>query len=360
MSQKPKCQTNSPRGTENSGLDLGNDSPTIREVAKEAQVALSSVSRVLNNHPDVSDDMRQRVLSAIEIVGYRPNLIASSLRRGLTYTIGFLVSDIANPLFADFVKGASRRLHDSGYSIILADSGDDPRKEVDMIRLFRGRRVDGLIASLVDEERVATTRELARLDIPIVLLDRQVHSLPNTSMVIADHATGMLHATKHLLELGHRHIGLISGSRRITPTKERVRGYKAAFQNHGIPHRDDLIRLGSFSPEFGYRATTDLLSCRNPPTAIISGGNLLLTGTLRALQNAERKVGQDLALISCDDVPLGEFYSPPLTVIGRDTIHMGELAAALMINSLSVPDAPPRSEYVATALIIRQSTYRLT
>lgn len=337
----------------------GESNPTMKEVAARAGVALSSVSRVLNNHPDVSDRMRAQVLEAIDALGYEPNLVASSLRRGSTNTIGFVVSDISNPLFADLTKGAGNRLQDAGYSVVLTNAESNPDRDEDMIRLLRWRRVDGLITSLADEHRQGTIDELRRLEVPIVLLDRQVDALPEASVISADHAEGMAEATEHLLELGHRRIALISGSRHIRPPEERLAGFKKAFRRHKIQYPKDLLRLGSFSPAFGEQVTEGLLALPNPPTAIIAGGNLLLTGVLRALRKAGRRVGKDISLISCDDVALAELHSPPITVITRDTVRMGELAAELMLERLASPDAPARIERVPTSLVVRKSTHRV-
>lgn len=340
-------------------MHSGETNPTMKEVASRAGVALSSVSRVLNNHPDVSDRMRQRVLNAVNDLGYEPNLVASSLRRGSTNTIGFVVSDISNPLFADFTKGAGDQLQAAGYSMVLTNAGSNPEQDEAMIRLLRWRRVDGLITSLADESRPDTVAELQRIEVPIVLLDRFVDELPNASVISAEHASGMTEATAHLLALGHRRIALISGSPRIRPPNERVDGFRRAFDSVGVPYPSDLVRLGSFSPEFGTRSTTELLALPDRPTAIISGGNLLLTGVLRALRSAELHPGRDIALISCDDVALAELHTPPITVIARDTVRMGELAAELMLERLASEDAPPRVERVPTTLVMRKSTFPL-
>lgn len=336
--------------------DLG-PSPTMKEVAAHAGVALSSVSRVLNEHPDVSTAMRDRVLSAIDELGYEPNLVASSLRSGSTATVGFVVSNISNPLFADLVMGASRRLQEAGYSVLLTNSEGRPDRDESMLRLLRWRRIDGLITSLTDEHQPGTIAELERLEVPIVLLDRQVDEMADTtSIVAADHASGMQAAVEHLLDLGHRRIALISGSLNIRPPKDRLVGYRAAFTGRGIEPPGDLLRFESFSPAFGERMTTELLGLADPPTAIIAGGNLLLTGVLRALNTAGLRAGTDVSVISCDDVALAELHDPPITVIERDTVGMGAAAAELLLERLRDPDAQPRVERVPTRLILRGST----
>lgn len=335
----------------------GTAEPTMKEVAEEAGVALSSVSRVINGHPDVSQAMRDRVLEAVHHLGYEPNLIASSLRRGSTTTIGFVVADISNPLFAEFSKGAALKLDKAGYSMVLANSEAKPERDEHMARLFRWRRVDGVIMSLADQERPETIEELRRLEVPIVLFDREVPDLPRASMVTADHAGGMRAATDHLLDLGHRRIALVTGQRRLRPTQERLKGFRQAFRVRKLSYPNDLLRLGSFEASFGEAVTAELLQQESPPTALISGSNQLLVGVLRTLQRSGLRVGRDIALISCDDVPVAELHDPPITIVYRDTVRMGELAAELLLELIRDDSARPRVETVPAELVVRNSTF---
>lgn len=328
---------------------------TVKEVAEHAGVALSSVSRVLNGHPDVSARMRAQVLDAIAAVGYEPNLLASSLRRGSTKTIGFLASDISNPLFAEIALGAERRLDEAGYTMVLTNSEGNGERDERMIQLMRWRRTDGLILSVSDERRPGTLAELARLEEPVVLVDREIRGLPNASAVSSDHARGMRSAVDHLIELGHARVALVTGARSLRPVRERLRGFRRAFRANGLEAPEDLLRIGSFSAEYGETATLELLGLDDPPTALIAGGNLLLTGVLRALKRLDISVGTDIGLVSCDDVPLTELHSPPITVIDRDAVRIGELAAELLLARL-LHHAQPSTADAPTKLIVRGST----
>jgi LacI family transcriptional regulator len=332
--------------------------PTMKEVAARAGVALSSVSRVLNDHPDVSDDMRSRVQRSISDLGYEPNLLASSLRRGASYTIGLIVTDIANPLFAEIVGGAERTLDAAGYAAVLTHSEGNPDRDEEMLRLLRWRQVDGLIVSIADETRAGTIQELNRFEGPCVLLDRSISKL-SASAVVADHAAGMREATSHLLELKHRRIALLTGSRKLRPSRERLRAFREAYKKRRLKPPEDLIRLGSYSPDFGEQVTSDLLDGDRSPTAIIAGGNQILAGVLRTLRKRNVKVGRDIALISCDDTPLSELYSPPITVVARDNRLQGQIAAELMLERLQGKDPGPRKVVIPTELVLRESTYKL-
>jgi len=337
---------------------IPNNVATIREVADHAGVAVSSVSRVLNDHPDVSDAMRKRVIQSVEELGYEQNLIASGLRSGSMRMVGFVVSDISNPLFAVFIQAAESRLGESGYGMVLANSEGDPERDEETIRLLRMRRVDGLIVSLSDEERPETIAELKKMDGPIVLLDRVVDGL-DASVIRADHLNGARVATDHLLDLGHRRIALISGRREIRPTRDRVQGYSEAFKERDLQLPTDLLRLESFDSQFAERATRSLISLNDPPTAIISGGNMLLTGILRVVRDTGLRVAKDIDVISCDDVPLAELFSPPITVIDRDAVQFGRLAAEQLLRQLAAPDAPAETKVVPMTILLRESTHRI-
>lgn len=332
------------------------DRVTMKVVAREAGVALSSVSRVLNNHPDVSADMRSRVLDVVRELGYERDLLASSLRRGATRTVGFIVSDVSNPLFAEMIKGAESRLRQEDYSIILASSQGEPARDEESARLLRQRRVDGLIVSIADETRRETVQLFASLDIPLVFLDRDIDSIPGSSAVHSDHQAGTTEAVSHLLDAGHTDVAFILGSLNTRPSRERLKGFKAAFQSRKVRLPKEMIRHGPLRADFAERATTDLMGRADPPSAILAGGNLVLTGVLRALNSLEIRPGVDIAVVSSDDVPLAELHRPPISVVSRDPAHMGEVAADLLLDGLQAEDRAGRVVTLPTTFVSRGST----
>lgn len=330
--------------------------PTIKEVARRAGVALSSVSRVLNEHPDVSDSMRARVHEAIAALGYEPNLLAAGLRRGASRTVGFIVADLRNPLYASIVTAAQQALSRNGYAVVITSSESEAERDEEMARVLRLRQVDALIVSLADETHPGVIEELGRFGGPVVLLDRHVPGLANASTVETDHGTGMKEATRHLMELGHERIALLTGPMQARPSAQRVEAFRDVHRDRGLEFPEDLVRTGSFEPDFGEASTSDLLRQSNPPTALIAGGNQLLTGVLRSLRRLDVKAGKDLALVSCDDVPLSELNTPPVTVIDRDIAELGRASARLALERLSNPEAPPRKVVLPTSLVLREST----
>ena len=333
--------------------------PTIKEVARRAGVALSSVSRVLNDHPDVSESMRARVLEAIAELGYEPNLLAASLRRGTSRTIGFIVPDLRNPLFGSIVTAAQSELSRRGYAAVITTSNSDADRDAEMARLLRHRQVDALIVSVADETRQGLIEELNRFRGPIVLLDREVDGLRGASIVETDHGSGMEQATRHLLSLGHVRVALVTGPLQVRPSVQRLKAFRDVYEACGLACPEDLVRPIGFAPGLVGKLMSELLRLPSPPTAIIVGGNQLLTGVLRSLQRRGLRTGKDIAVVTCDDVPLSELHNPPITVIDRDVEEIGRSAARLALERLDNADVPPRRVVLPTTLVLRDSTHPL-
>ncbi len=325
----------------------------MREVADLADVAISSVSRVLSGHPDVSARMRERVLAAVHRLEYEPDFLAQSLRRGQTLSVGFVLADISNPLMADIVLGAEAVLRAAGYSLLLMNSENDPELDGAHIRFFQSRRVDGMILSLASETDARTLDTIGQVKGPTVTVDRALPPDMGSSAVVNDHRAGMEAAVEHLIDLGHRHIALITGSTAQLPGRERLEAMRAVVARRSEAV-DATYRPGSFSAEHGETAARELLSAADPPTAIIAGGNQLLIGVLRVLRARGLRVARDVSLVTCDDVPLSELYEPPIATIDRDTVGLGRVAAELLLGRL-VGGEEPRTEVLPTTFTPRGS-----
>lgn len=326
---------------------------SMREVAERASVAISSVSRVLSGHPDVSPTMRDRVLAAVAALEYEPDFLAQSLRRGQTLSVGFVLADISNPLLAEIVLGAETTLRAAGYALLLMNSENDPALDTAHIRFFQARRADGMLLSLAgehDEEMLAT---LSQVEVPLVLVDRELPEHLGASSVHNDHATGMADAVRHLADLGHRRIALIGGSLDTLPGRAREEGLRRAMAER--PGELDVTTIaGSFSPEHGAVTTARILDLAEPPTAIVCGGNQLLVGCLRVLGERGVEVGRDVSLVTCDDVPLSELYRPPIASVARDTVGLGRTAAELLLRRLR-DGAGPETVVLPTSFTPRPS-----
>ena len=243
---------------------------TIREVAVKAGVAPSSVTRVLSGHPNVSVDLRDRVLAAVREVGYKPDLVAAGLRRGYTKTVGFIVNDILNPVIAQMIDVVESELRQAGYAVLLANSHGQSTNDVENVRLLQQRRVDALLASFSDDTNSDLAPALSAVPIPVVLLDREIEP-QEFNGVVSDHRMGAALLGEHLLSRGHREIAIISGSLTAYPSRSRVSGLTEVLAKHGVTLRPEFCIAGRGSEEFGTQAVARLLDDPRPPTAIVIG-----------------------------------------------------------------------------------------
>ncbi|MDO7881561.1 LacI family DNA-binding transcriptional regulator [Salinibacterium soli] len=328
---------------------------TIHDVATRAGVAVSSVSRALSSHPDVSPAMKAKVFAAAEELGYTPDPGAQSLRSGFTRTIGFVVRDFANPFFGDIIHGVEEALNDAGYTLLVTNSSGDPGREVDRLTLLRQRKVDALLLSSISEASTRTSKAVAGFTRPVVLIDRDPRKLKAGS-VLLDHAQGVRDATADLIALGHRRIAMITGSTAIRPTRERLRGYTEAFEAAGIPIDEALQAPGAFSAAFA-RETTERLLALPPaerPTAIVAGGVQTTIGVLEAFSELGLRPGDDVSLVVCDDLPWLRVMRPRLSVVTRDAEEMGRQAAGLALELIK--GGEPRSVTLPTAYEVRETS----
>lgn len=326
----------------------------MREVAERAGVAMSSVSRTLSGHPDVSETMRRRVLAAVDELDYKPDLLAQGLRSRATRSIGFVAGDISNPLLAHIVRGAEVTLREAGYSMLLTNSLVDPELDQHNIELLGQRRADGLIVLLVSERHQPTIQALAEAEVPVVVVERDLPPQVGPSRVLSNHRAGMSVAAEHLIELGHRRIALIGGQA-VRPTRERRQAVELAMKRFGLGLGGLLVREGVFSADHGAAATRELLDLDPPPTALIAASNQIMIGALQVISDRGIELGRDLSLVGCDDVDVATLYRPRISVVDRDRVAIGTVAAEQVLSLIRDPAAPPREVTLPTTFISRES-----
>jgi LacI family transcriptional regulator len=288
--------------------------------------------------------MRNRVVDAVAALGYEPDLLAQSLRTRATMTVGFVVGNISNPLLSEIALGAETTLRTAGYSMLLANSMDNPELDCSHVRLFAQRRVDGLLLSLSDELSPGTNEALEKVTFPLVLVDRELRAGGHASAVLADHSAGIAAAARHLAALGHKKVALVNGRPTVRPARERATTLRRVCRQLGVAC---TVRSGTFTTEHGERATAALLAEAEPPSAVIAGSNQILVGVLRALRTTGCRVPIDISVVTCDEVPLSEFLVPPLATIQRDPYQMGAIAANLLLELLA--GELPRTQSVPTS-----------
>jgi LacI family transcriptional regulator, galactose operon repressor len=327
---------------------------SMREVAERAGVAISSVSRVLSGHPDVSETMRRRVLAAVDELDYKPDLLAQGLRSRATRSIGFVAGDISNPLLAQIVRGAEVALREAGYSMLLTNSLVDPELDHHNIELLEQRRADGLIVLLVSENHQPTIDALIDVQVPVVVVERDLPPQVRASRVLSNHRAGMSVAAEHLLDLGHRRIALIGGQD-VRPTRERREAVEVEMRRKGLGLDGLRVREGIFAVEHGAAATRELLDLDPPPTALIAGSNQIMIGALQIISERGIELGRDLSFVGCDDVDIATLYRPRISVVDRDRVAIGTVAAEQVLSLVRDPAGPPREVILPTTFISRES-----
>jgi len=330
---------------------------TMRDVAERAGVSVTTVSHVINETRPVSEERRARVLAAMDELGYQPNRLARSLRRGKTHTIGMIVPDNVNPFFAEVARGIEDGGFEQGYSVILCNSDGDLEKELFYTDVLVAKQVDGIVfvAAGMSTEHI---RDLQERRIPLVVIDREIPHVAVDS-VLTDNAQGGWLATRHLLELDHRRIGCIAGPSDVTPSAERITGYRQALHEAGISAHGALVVKGDFQYESGHQAARRLLEKDDPPTAIFACNDLMAVGAISAAVSAGWQVPADLSVVGFDDVRLASFANPPLTTIAQPKYEMGVLAVEMLLERMQDYDMPPRRGLLDTTLVIRRSTAKV-
>jgi LacI family transcriptional regulator len=296
--------------------------------------------------------MREMVMTVVDELGYRPNVLAAGLRSQRTMSIGYVVSNISNPVLAEIVTGAESRLRASGYSLVLTNSEGVAALDATNMSVLLGRRIDGLLLSLSREDDESVIEAIRELDVPFVIVDRFPPPGVSAWCVVYDHRAGMASATRHLMDYGHRKVALIIGGPR-RPASERLLGVQDALQQHvdAVLHTSD----GDFSVDHGMAATRRILRMKPRPTAIIAGGNLLMQGALRVIYNEGIQLGTELSLVGCDDVIVGDLYVPQIAIVRRDLRAGGVAAADLLLAALSDPSASAQTRTLPTEFIPRAS-----
>jgi DNA-binding LacI/PurR family transcriptional regulator len=330
---------------------------TIREIAKALGVSLSTVSAVINKRHYISPSMRARVEKALQDANYQPNKIARSLRLRESRTIGLIVPNLAAPFFSGLMRGTEDYLSSAGYQLIVADSREDWKRQEGYLASFAGRITDGIILStcVASDQQIATIPGVVR-DVPFVFVDRCPHDA-KTICVLVDNEQAGFTATQHLIELGHRHIAIITGPLSLLNAAERFRGYKRALRTHGIPLDRRLVRTGETTEDSGYWHGSELLRQVNPPTAVLGCSLLATLGVLTAIRELAISCPQDVSLVGFDDFAWSSLLSPPLTMVRQPAIELGAAAGKAILKRLQAPNQDMVEKVVLpTQLIVREST----
>jgi LacI family transcriptional regulator len=329
----------------------GDRAPTMRDVAALASVSLKTVSRVVNQESGVSPELVRRVLDAVALLGYRHNLTASSLRRTdqKTATIGLLLDDSSNPFSSELLRAIEDVAWERGTLALAGSSDEDPDRQRELLHALVSRRVDGLIAVPASGNQSSLLRERL-LGRPIVLVDRPA---PEADSVTVDNRAGATRALRHLVAHGHRRIAFLSDLRSLWTATERHAGYVEGLATEGITLDQRLTVMDVRGVDAAERAVSTLLNSAEPPTALLTGQNLITIGAIHALQRLGLQ--HRVAVVGFDDFPLADLLDPRVSVVAQDPTAVGRTAAELLFGRLDGDSRPPQHVVVPTRLTARGS-----
>lgn len=329
---------------------------TIRDVAARVNVSPMTVSRVLNGNNSVHPETRQRVEEAIRELGYSPlPPPRDNVQRRSSHTIALVLPSVANPFFNKIAHGVETAADNHDYRVIICGTHGDIHREWRSLRDFVHRRVDGVILAPSNDLSRDALEQFCHYQIPTVLIDREIATL-NIDVVQGDNVKGALTLTQHLINLGHRRIGYISTDNRISTSRDRMYGYRAALDVAGIAFDSSLVYEESINEtDNGYAMAYKLLTRADRPTAVVTGNCLVLMGFVQACADLRIRIPADIAVASFDEIEFASVLCPFFTVMDLPAVQMGIHATERLIHILRHPDSKPINRKLPTNLIVRHS-----
>ena len=326
---------------------------TMADVARRANVSVSTVSHVVNRTRAVNRTTQDRVLAAIAETGFVVNSLARALAGASTSTIGLAMSAVSNFYFADMVAGIDAAVRTAGSTLLLADTHENPDEEAAVVRSLHQRRVDGILLAPVTGPHGPALTYLRGLAIPAVLVDRC--AADDFDQIGVENIRSTAHLTDHLIGHGHRRIAMVSGVLGVQTTVERVDGYRRALREHRIGFDPDLVLAGNSNADAAAAAVDRLLALQPPPTAFVIGNNHMTIGAMRALRRHRLSVPADIALVAFDDFDWADVFSPHLTAIAQPIEEIAQGAVAMLLERIEGVVRAPRTRQPAGLLRLRES-----
>jgi LacI family transcriptional regulator len=329
---------------------------TIDDVADLAGVSYQTVSRVINDRPDVSDATRERVQKIIDEIGYKPSHIARSLATARTATIGLVVPDISNPFFSVVARGAEHVASKRGYSMLLCSTSEDTSRELEVLELLQERYVDGVIVCGFREEDAPLREALSHFN-AVVLVNRRVEG-QKIPAVLVDDALGGYLVTQHLLNEGHTAVGFLSGPRNSYSGVRRLEGYQKAMVEAGIESRPGWVRHCKPTFTDGQKAARSFFKTHPELTALFCHNDLVALGALEGCKKLGLDVPNEMAVAGFDDIMLAGIVSPALTTCHVPREKLGKLAVNMLLSCIEKEEGNGRDVVVEPELVVRASTVK--
>ncbi|MBK9925023.1 MAG: LacI family DNA-binding transcriptional regulator [Anaerolineales bacterium] len=327
--------------------------PTVLDVAKRAGVAPITVSRVINNSGYISQSTRERVEAAVKELGYVPNTIARGLRSKRTHTLALIVTDITNPYFTLMARGVEDVAGELGYTVVYCNTDESEDKEEKYANILAQRQIDGvlLVPARGDAKII---KFLESNGVTVVVLDRRV-SGAKTDFVRSDSENGARDLIRLLIGLGHEHIAMITGSKEVSTSVDRVTGYQQALTEAGLS-KNELIYYGAFNQKSGYELTYQAMNRTPKPTAIFGANNFITIGIIKALHDLKADVPGDVSVVGFDDLPESMLVRPFLTVARQPAYEMGRSATELLLKRISGDLSEDFHEIILSTEIIQRES----
>lgn len=327
---------------------------TIEEIAELAKVSKTTVSRVINNKPDVSSETRKIVMDIISQYDFKPNAYAKAISLNKSHTIGLIIPYEAdfifsNPFYVEVMRGVSTEINRRGYYLLICYPHDH-----NYVDIYKQKRVDGFILMSPGTLHKNIIESLDEVDAPFVSTSK-ISDEESMVYVDVDNYYGATLAIEHLISLGHRKIGFI-GKPTVTSAKDRLRGYKAVLDKYKIPFDENLVKISDdASIQSAYQVMSELLENHDKPTAVFLASDLMALGAMKAIKESGKSIPEDVAIVGFDDIPLAEYTEPELTTVRQPSFQKGVTAARLLIQYLE-KKKKPKSKILDVELIVRKST----
>ncbi len=330
---------------------------TLKDVAKLSGVHPSTVSRVLRNKENIpiSKETRKRILKAVAELNYQPDITARALRLKKSNAIGLIIPDILNSFFAGVARSIEKECAKAGYTLLVSETNENQENEIRSVNDLYSRGIDGLIIAPVQNTDMHI-RDLRDKNFPFVLIDRCFEDI-ETNYVISNNEKAAYDAIVYLIELGHKRIAFLSSRREIYTVHKRLIGYKKAVADFNLHEGEELIAGTGFTFENGFESTMELLSLANPPTAMLSSGNIITIGAMQAIMEKGLSIPNDISLIAFTDTIYSPYLVCPLTTISHSVREIGNKSFEILLAQMTTENSFPCSKIIIeTEFTIRNST----
>ncbi len=327
---------------------------TIEDIAQKAGVSTATVSRVLNNKPDVNDETKKKIEKIIKEEDYMPNGIARGLAKNKTLTIGLIIPDISNPYFPEIVRGSENQSKKMGYSLIFCETQNNKKEEKRSIDLMRSKRVDGILLSLSKNNK----QELIKLQedqFPFVQIDRFIPEI-QSSCVIINNVNAACKAVNYLIKKGHKKIAHVTGDLKTQTGIKRKEGYQKVIQENNLKIKNKWIKQGDYTKKSGYESMKSLLDLSEKPTAVYFANDLMALGGYKAAEEKNFKIPDNISIVGHDNIDIASLIKPALTTVAQPMYKLGIEAAKLLIKNINEKENDYRHKILSTKLIEREST----